>query len=302
MIFMTVITIFYLCAVFMLGAILGSFLNVVAVDSMSVYMRNNLAEKSELVFIWRTLRSKDFWKHLMTHRSSCDTCSVELTPKELVPIVSYLWQRGACNTCETKFSPQHLYVELIAGVLFTGVFLTVFSAHSILSGAFVFELVYMFVFFGLALIMFLFDYEHMIVPQMLVYPLVLLALGTQVFNFLSVPQIGLIESALAAVALAAPLYALWFFSRGTWMGKADSKIALVMGALLGFSLGATAWIVSFWIGAVVGLVLVGLGSYTTRKSKKEGTEITLKSAIPFGPFMVCALWLVYISGFTLFIL
>jgi len=296
---MIIFTVLYLFALFLLGAILGSFLNVVAVDSMNVYMKNGLAEKSELAFIWKTLRSKDFWRHLITHRSSCDTCSTVLTPKELVPVVSYLWQKGHCRTCETSFSPQHLYVEILSGVIFLTVFLRVFDAHEVLGGAFIGEVFYMFLFFGLAIILFLFDYEHMIVPNLLAYPLVILAFGTHLLGFNSVPDVSLIEGLIAAVVLALPLFLLWAVSKGTWMGMADSKIALVMGALLGLSLGLSAWVISFWVGAVIALVLVATDSYLKKRSQEE-KEVTMKSAIPFGPFMVLALWFVYISGYGVF--
>lgn len=294
---MTVLTIFFLLAVFMLGAILGSFLNVVAVDSMNTYMSNDLENKSELGFVVKQLRSKSFWKHLATHRSSCDTCKTVLTPKELVPVVSYLWQKGTCRSCNTSFAPQHLYVELFAGAIFTGVFLTVFNAYATFSPMFIAELAYMFVFFGLGMIMLLFDYEHMIVPNMLVYPMFVLALGAHVLGFQSVPDISLVESLVAALTLAIPLFALWFFSKGRWMGMADSKIALVMGALLGFAMGISAWVVSFWLGAAIGLLMIAL----TSKKEKDGS-IKMKSAIPFGPFMFIALWGVYCTGYILFTL
>ncbi len=285
-------------ALFMLGAILGSFLNVVAVDFMNVYMTHGLEKKSEVKFIWQKLLSKDFWKHIFTHRSSCTTCKTTLTPKELVPLLSYLWQRGACRNCDVSLSPQYLYVEVLSGVIFMTVFLKVFSAHAVLGGAFVGEVFYMFLFFALALILFLFDYEHMIVPNIVVYPLVLLAVGSHMFGFRSVPQIELLEALVAAVVLALPLFLLWALSKGTWMGMADSKIALVMGALLGLSLGLSAWVISFWIGAIIAVILVGTDSYVRRSD--DDKEVTMKTAIPFGPFMVLAMWFVYISGYNVF--
>jgi len=294
---MTLLTIFFLLAVFMLGAILGSFLNVVAVDSMNCYMKNDLENKSELAFIIRQLTSKEFWKHLATHRSSCDTCKTVLTPKELVPVVSYLWQKGTCRSCNTSFAPQHLYVELFAGAIFTGVFLTVFNAYTVFTPMFIAELAYMFVFFGLGIILLIFDYEHMIVPNMLVYPMLLLAFGAHMLGFASVPEISLFESVVSALVLAIPLFALWFFSKGRWMGMADSKIALVMGALLGMAMGLSAWVISFWLGAAIGLLLIAL----TNKKQQDGS-IKMKSAIPFGPFMFIALWGVYCTSYVLFTL
>jgi len=291
------ITVFYLLALFMLGAILGSFLNVVAVDSMKVYMAHNLDEKSEVAFIYKKLVSKKFWKHVFTHRSSCDTCAAVLTPKELVPVVSYLWQKGTCNSCKTSFSPQHLYVEIISGVVFMAVFLRVFASYELLNAAFVGEVFYMFVFFSLAIILLLFDYEHMIVPNVVVYPMVLLALGSHVLGFQSVPQISVLESMIAAVVLALPLFILWAVSKGTWMGMADSKIALAMGALLGLTLGLSAWMLSFWVGAAIGVALIAISS-RFKKTDSAQPGATMKTAIPFGPFMVLAMWFIYISAFS----
>lgn len=80
---------------------------------------------------------------------------------------------------------------------------------------------------------------------------------------------------------------------------ADSKIALVMGALLGLSLGLSAWVISFWIGALASMILIGTDSYIKKRGGKD-KEVTIKSAIPFGPFMVLALWFVFISEYAVF--
>ena len=180
------------------------------------------------------------------------------------------------------------------------VFLKVFSAHELLTAAFVGEVFYMFLFFAFAIILFLFDYEHMVVPNLLVYPLVLMAFGAHLLGYISVPDITIIEAFIAALVLAAPLYFLWFISKGTWMGMADSKIALVMGALLGLSLGLSAWVISFWIGALIAMILVGTDSYIRRKRDGTEKEVTMKTAIPFGPFMILAMWFVYISEYAVF--
>ena len=297
---MTFIALFYLVAVFMLGAILGSFLNVVAVDSMNVYMKNKLYERSEWAFIKDKFTDKVFWRHLITHRSSCDTCSTVLTPKELVPVVSYLYQKGKCKTCDVSFAPQHLYVELIAGVMFTGVFYTIFSAYSTLSPLFVFEVFYFFVFFALGLLLMIFDYEHMIVPNFLIYPMMVMAFVANLLPFRSLQQLSNTELILAAIGLAAPLFLLWLFSKGKAMGFADWKISFVMGALLGVNLGLSALVMSFWVGALISLGLLGYQEMTKVPLEegeiREGEELSMKTAIPFGPFLIIGLWLAYITG------
>ena len=299
---MTFIALFYLVAVFMLGAILGSFLNVVAVDSMNVYMKEKLYERSEWTFIKGKFTDKIFWKHLITHRSSCDTCSTILTPKELVPVVSYLYQRGKCKTCEVSFAPQHLYIELIAGVLFTGVFYAIFNSYAVLSPLFVFEVFYFFIFFSLALLLMIFDYEHMIVPNFLVYPMMVMAFVANILPFKSLQNISGTELVLSACALAAPLFLVWMLSKGKGMGFADWKISFVMGALLGLNLGLSALVMSFWVGALISLAMIGYQNYLKPQQElkegeiREGEELSLKSAIPFGPFLVIGLWLAYVTG------
>ena len=305
---MTFIALFYIVAVFLLGAILGSFLNVVAVDTMNIYMKEKLYERSESKFIFSRIFSKEFWRHAVTHRSACDTCDTVLTPKELVPVVSYLWQKGRCRTCDVSFSPQHLYVELIAGVIFLGVFLTVFSAYSVLSPLFFFEVFYLFVFFALGIILMIFDYEHMIVPNFTVYPMMIMAFVAQILPFRSLPDISITESISAAVILAAPLFLIWLVTKGTAMGFADWKIGFVIGALLGINLGISGWVFSFWIGALISMALIMFSK--SRKSVTESDEegrdvvirededetLNLKSAVPFGPFLILGLWTAYVTG------
>jgi prepilin signal peptidase PulO-like enzyme (type II secretory pathway) len=210
----------------------------------------------------------------------------------------YLWQKGKCRSCETSFAPQHLYVELMSGIMFFFIFLHVFNSYEVLSGMFIAEIFFMFVFFSLAIILMIFDYEHMIVPNALVYPMLGMALIGHTLGFMSLPQISLTESAIAALVLALPLFLFWFVSKGRWMGGADSKIGLVMGAFLGFSMGISAWVFSFWIGAGISILLVLLAG----RIRSSGKPVTLKSAIPFGPFLILALWFVYVSGISLFIL
>ena len=189
---MTIITSVYVIAVFMLGAIMGSFLNVVALDFIKLYKREGLEEKSEFPAFWKLITKKAFWKRTVDRRSACDTCDVKLTPPELVPIVSYLALQGKCKSCRTSFSPQHLYMELLCGVLFAGVFLSVFAAYVAFTPLFLADLVYMFILFGFAMVLFIFDYAEQVIPDLLVYPMVVLAIGTHTFNFASVPNISVL--------------------------------------------------------------------------------------------------------------
>jgi leader peptidase (prepilin peptidase)/N-methyltransferase len=73
----------------MLGASLGSFLNVVA---------------------HRSVKGRPWWGK---ERSVCEACGKELTAAELIPLVSWLAQRGRCRGCKARVSPRYILVELI---------------------------------------------------------------------------------------------------------------------------------------------------------------------------------------------
>src|SRR3989344_2772978 len=90
-------TFFLTIIFFILGLIIGSFLNVV-------------------VFRFNTQRS-------FGGRSGCMTCQNKLSWSELVPLLSFFVLRGRCRNCKAKISIQYPIVELISGLVFAGLFL-----------------------------------------------------------------------------------------------------------------------------------------------------------------------------------
>ena len=109
-------------------------------------------------------------------------------------------------------------------------------------------------------------------------------------------------SLFAGVLLFLPFYILWKVSDGRWLGLGDGKLALGIGWFLGLSLGGTAIMLAFWIGAVVSvgfIVIQKLIQHTVHV--RTGKQLTLKSEIPFGPFLVLGTLVVYLTGVNLFI-
>ena len=80
-----------------LGACMGSFLNVVA---------------------HRSIEGRPWWGK---ERSTCEACGHVLTPCELIPILSWFFQRGRCRSCGVSLSPRYLLVELIGAAGAAGV-------------------------------------------------------------------------------------------------------------------------------------------------------------------------------------
>ena len=88
---------YWLTVVFILGLIVGSFLNV-AVARLPL-------EKS---MIWPGSR--------------CGVCQQPVRWYDNLPLISYLWLGGRCRTCGASFSPQYFFVELLTALGFVGLF------------------------------------------------------------------------------------------------------------------------------------------------------------------------------------
>jgi len=134
-----------------------------------------------------------------------------------------------------------------------------------------------------------YDLKHKIIPNGFVYAFILISF----LNLFISPYLGMELPSkmelLAGPILAIPFVLLWFFSRGTWMGLGDGKLALGIGWMLGITKGISAILVAFWAGAIVGIILLFLKPKT----------ITMKSEIPFGPFLVLGLLLVLLFNINI---
>lgn len=239
---------------FVFGAIIGSFLNVVS-------LRFNTG---------MTLGG----------RSKCMTCGKTLTWMELIPILSFLAQKGACKKCRSKISWQYPLVEFIAGVLFV-LILIVFPPITLLVAV---TTIIQLITACLLLVITVYDIKHKIIPDQFVYAFAALALiglfvgGTSWFHTSSY------EALLAGPILALPFALLWLVSKGTWMGLGDAKLMLGIGWMLGISAGINALILSFWIAAALSVAWLFL-VYKKFRAKTE---------IPFGPYLILGMYLVLI--------
>lgn len=213
-------------------------------------------------------------------RSRCMHCAQALGALDLVPIFSFAFLRGKCRFCSSLISWQYPLVEAAGAVLLFGVFL----AHKDPLSYVFWLFVWMTVLFIVA-----YDIRHMIIPWEGSIFLVCLAL----FGF----ALGIIPASTSAFvagpALAAPLFLFSLFSRGRWMGWGDSLLELSLGWLLGFWAGLSALILAFWTGASVGIMLLAL-------SRLKFFGYTIKSEMPFAPFLALGAALAYFFHVNLF--
>ncbi|HTH93305.1 MAG TPA: prepilin peptidase [Candidatus Paceibacterota bacterium] len=249
--------------IFIFGLIIGSFLNV-------VILRMNTG------------------RSIASGRSACMRCNATLSWYELIPVFSYLGLRGKCAKCKNHISFQYPIVELITAIIFTILYTTVIAAHG-------FTLISLLVLIfemkvaSILIVIFVYDIKHTIIPDMMVYLFIVLSLVGILWQVFTFPgfQAGL--ALFDGVLVALPFFLLWAFSKGRAMGFGDVKLALGIGWLLGLVGGFSAVIFSFWIGAIVGLFLLGV----TRKYH-------MRSQVPFAPFLIIATFIVGVWGVTIF--
>lgn len=243
-----------LFAFFCLGAIIASFVGVVVA-------RLNTGES------------------IAIGRSRCDACGSPLSPLSLVPIVSHLTSRGHSRCCGASLSTASPFTEVLLGGLFVLAYL-----------AFGLTLALLCLLLALALLLalVLYDLMHQILPTVLLAPFVLVSALT---GYLLAPSLAAFWSdLLVALSIATFLALIHFLSRGRAMGFADAPFAFGLSLLVGPA-ALPGFVFSFWIGALIGIVVL-LGR---PRGSRMGVEV------PFAPFLALGFLLAYFTQWNPFI-
>ncbi len=261
---------FVYVALFVFGTIIGSFLNVV-------------------LYRLHTGRS-------LGGRSHCMSCGKMLNWHELVPLFSYALQGGRCRGCSAYIPSRYFFVELYSGLKF--VLLWMLFSHD----PWLFSLNV--VFLSLLTLILVYDVRHTIIPDELT-----ILVGINVFVILGYMLWGgelfhtIALHVVAGLVAGAFFFLLWAVSKGRWIGLGDAKLAVPLGMLVGLEGVFGMVVLSFWIGAIVSLVLLG----TAHILKKWKTNLrfsfaprTMKSEVPFAPFLILGFLLIYIVHADIF--
>ena len=196
-----------------LGAALGSFFNVVA---------------------HRSLKEQSWWGK---ERSTCGACGKKLTFVELIPIVSWLAQRGRCRSCKARVSLRYIAVELL-GAIGAGLMAWRWGV----SWAYLLSMVGC---FGI-LLNALTDYESGDILDVFALAMGLCGLTIRIFGGLDAFVDG-----LSGAAIGGGIFALIIFASRGGMGWGDATFMAGFGAILGWRM----TLLAFYAGIMAG----GLG-------------------------------------------
>lgn len=221
----------------LLGAVVGSFLNVL-IDRLP-------ADKSVLF-----------------PPSHCDACQRRLAAMDLLPVLSFLWQRGRCRYCGARIPVRVVLVEAGMGCVFALLY-----HYYGLTGDLVLMLFYSCLFLVIGVI----DLDHKLILNKIVYPAVPAALVLDaVFS-----RPDLISGLIGGASGMALLLLIFLVSRGG-LGMGDVKMAALIGVATGFPMVFVALLLGVVLGGVVAVFLV----VSRLRSRKQ--------FIPFGPFLSLA--------------
>ena len=256
----------FVVAMFCLGAIIGSFLN---------------------VYIYRFHTGKS-----LNGSSHCLSCAKRLHWYELFPLLSYVALRGRCRGCGSWVPLRYFVVELTTALLFVAGLLVVSS---------VFELICITLMMTILVVIMVYDYYHFIIPdELTIAATVLMAgwLGVNLWSDIITLQ-TLLWTVGASFAGAGFFFLLWFVSKGQWLGFGDVKLAVPLGLFVGPGAVFSFVVLSFWIGAIVSLIILGWQKWQRgqRRLHLSQETLTMKSAVPFAPFMIAGALAVYITHF-----
>jgi prepilin signal peptidase PulO-like enzyme (type II secretory pathway) len=231
---------------------------------------------------WRLHTKRNF----VSDRSECEHCHHKLGPLDLIPIVSWMMLGGKCRYCKKPITPLAPLTELAMGALFLASYLFWPLGFESWQGIALFAL-WLTYLVSLG-ILFVYDLRWGLLPDVIVYPLVVLGLVDAALRISLTPGAGVTEYAshvvLGVAAMAGIYGTLYMVSRGKWVGFGDVKLAVFMGAVLGWE----KTLLVLMLANVIGLLIVAPGLL----SKK----LTPKSHIPFGPFMIAAFVIAGLAG------
>lgn len=209
-------------------------------------------------------------KSIVAPRSACPTCGHQLKAYELIPVLSYMIQKGKCRGCQSRISPIYPFMELLTGILFvTAPYFIGWSG----------ELVVALTIISMFIIIIVSDINYMLIPD----KILLWFAGIFLMERIILPLTPWWDSLLGALVGFVLLLIIALVSKGG-MGGGDIKLY----ALLGFVLGTKLVLLSFFLSTLFGAVIGGVALLLKIVKRKQ--------PIPFGPFIAAGTLTAYYWG------
>lgn len=247
--------------IFVLGLLVGSFLNVVIHRLPKMLESDWQLQCAELRGdVVAALPAYNLWGP----RSACPSCGHLISALENIPVISWLVLRGRCRACGTPIGLRYPAVELLAALL-AAALAWKYGPSPMLAGS----LVFVWVLVALAFI----DLDTTLLPDALTLPLLWLGLLFNLFGIFTTLQSAVIGAMVGYLSLWLVYWAFKLATGKEGMGYGDFKLLAAIGAWLGWEVLPVAILLSSLVGALAGLAMIALVRHDRR------------IPIPFGPYL-----------------
>lgn len=268
----------YYTYIFLLGLLVGSFLNVV-IYRLPVMMEKEFkkdyleyfdAESEELA----KLNAEPKF-NLVVPRSRCPKCGHLISAMENIPVISWLFLRGKCRKCKLPISFRYPSIELLSAVL-TLMVAFFFPPSWKLLGAILLT-------WALISLSFI-DFDKMLLPDEITQPFLWLGLVINTVDGFVTVKSAVIGAVLGYLSLWSVYWGFKLITGKEGMGYGDFKLMAVIGAWFGYQMLPLAVLMSALVGAVIGI--------TYKIVVKESAS----KPIPFGPYIAVTCYVIMLCG------
>ncbi len=272
--------IFTLIAIIVYGLIFGSFINAVIWRIHQQDVSSSLGLKSK-----QENNSKNKVSlSIISGRSICPNCLHILSPRDLVPVFSWVILRGKCRYCKTKISWQYPVIEILTAVIFAGYYL--FWPYTLIGYGlilFILSLLIVVGFIALAI----YDLKWFILPSRIIYTTLIFIIIYRLVLILWQHQVlsSLFNIFWGIIIGGGLFYFIYLISKGKWIGYGDIRLGALIGVLIGGPLDS---IIFLFLASLLGS-LVSIPLLVFKKYHKD-------SIIPFGPFLILATFIIQLFG------
>ena len=264
---------FFITTIAILGAMVGSFLNVV-IHRLPIMMERQWHQQcAELNDHAQTNEPSPY--NLAKPDSSCPHCGHKIRAIENIPIVSYLFLKGKCAGCDAKISPRYPIIETITATL---------SAFIAWHFGFGWEATAALLLTWSLIPLTMIDIDHQLLPDAITLPFLWLGLTLNLFGVFTDISSAVIGALMGYLILWSIYWAFKLLTGKEGMGYGDFKLLAMLGAWMGWQLLPVVILLSSLVGAVIGIALILF----------RGRDRSVP--IPFGPYLAIAGWIALVWG------
>lgn len=262
-----------ICITFILGLMVGSFLNVLIYRLPVMMQRNWRKECREYLELPAIDEGEAF--NLVFPGSRCPHCKNAIKPYQNIPVISFLLLRGKCGHCAAPISWRYPLIETFTGVC------SALAAWKFGYGpAMLCALPLTWCLIALSFI----DIDQHLLPDSITQPLLWSGLLLSLWSIYTDSYASIVGAVAGYLSLWSVYWIFKLITGKEGMGYGDFKLLSVFGAWLGWQYLPLIIMLSSLVGALIGVTMIIFRNHDARKP------------IPFGPYLAAAGWLALIWG------